>query len=80
MMVADSVNELTRIDAKSTQGQALLESAKNQSKIASQMLMTAKDNYVKTTDLLSEQQNKIGEIQANISRLTTSESTLVSVL
>jgi hypothetical protein len=75
---ADPAVQTAQISAKSAQAQAVLESAKNRLATTTQMLTTAQDNYVKTTDMLLQQQNKLADIQATLTNLTASNISLVS--
>lgn len=68
---------IARISAKSTQAQAVLEAAKNRLTTTQQMLTTAQENYVKSTDMLLEQKNKLGQIQATLTQLTKANVSLV---
>lgn len=75
--MSDAEQRTAQISAKSAQAQALLETAKNRLTTTQQMLTTAQDNYVKSTDMLLEQKNKLGQIQATLTKLTKENVSLV---
>lgn len=77
--MSDSAEE-PRITAMSAQEQAVLENARIRLATTTQMLRTARDNYVKSTDVLSQQQNKLADYQAALMKLTASNISLVSLL
>ena len=77
-LMADPAVQTAQINARTAQAQAVLESAKNRLVTTQQMLTTSQDNYAKTTSMLLQQQNKLGEIQANLKRLSNSNLSLVS--
>ncbi|KAJ4232276.1 hypothetical protein NW759_002664 [Fusarium solani] len=61
--------QTAQIHSKTTQAQAVLESAKNRLNAASAALTTTQETYQKSTALLGEQQNKLGELNASLDRL-----------
>ena len=67
----------TRTNAKTVQAQAVLEAAKNALYTTQDLLKNSRDVYVKAPEFLVEQKNELGEIQANLSRLTASSLSLV---
>ncbi|RSL93882.1 hypothetical protein CEP52_012978 [Fusarium oligoseptatum] len=68
----DSNTQTAQIHAKTTQAQAVLESAKNRLNTASATLTATQETYRKSTTLISEQQNKLKEINASLERLKSS--------
>ncbi|TVY67615.1 hypothetical protein Focb16_v002486 [Fusarium oxysporum f. sp. cubense] len=76
---ADPTQQTAQITAKSAQAQAVLEAAKNRLATTTQMLTTAQDNYVKTTDMLLQQQNKLADIQATLTNLTACNISLAEI-
>ncbi|OBS29597.1 hypothetical protein FPOA_03534 [Fusarium poae] len=70
-LMADVPNRFQKEDPKSAQAPAMLEAAKNRLTIAAHMLKATQDNYVKTNDVLSQQQNKLAEIQAMLAKLSS---------
>jgi hypothetical protein len=74
---ADPAVQTAQINVQSAQAAAVLEAAKNRLATTTQMLATAQDNYVKTTDMLLVQQNKLADIQATLTSLTASNISLV---
>ncbi|KAK3321875.1 hypothetical protein B0H66DRAFT_581333 [Apodospora peruviana] len=71
-----AANGTAQINAKTTQVQAVLESAKNSLSTTQQMLTTAQENYTKTTGMVLEQQNKLRDIQAILTKLTAGNISL----
>ncbi|KAF9552933.1 hypothetical protein CPC08DRAFT_673678, partial [Agrocybe pediades] len=67
------------LNAKSTQAQAILDSAKNRMVITQQALVSSQENFVKSTELLLDQQNKLGAIQAQLSKLTNANLSLTEI-
>ena len=57
----------------------MLEAAKGAQATSSQMLTVARDSYVKSSDVLSQQQNKLSDIQTTLSNLTASNISMVSL-
>ncbi|KAK3505269.1 hypothetical protein B0T13DRAFT_485904 [Neurospora crassa] len=78
-LMSDAEQRTAQISAKSAQAQALLETAKNRLTTTQQMLTTAQDNYVKSTDMLLEQKNKLGQIQATLTKLTKENVSLAEI-
>ncbi|KAL2682382.1 hypothetical protein Neosp_006832 [[Neocosmospora] mangrovei] len=68
----DPATQAAQIHAKASQAQAVLESSKNQLNTASAALTATRETYQKSTTLLGEQQNKLGELNASLDRLTAS--------
>ncbi|WAO91180.1 Hypothetical protein NCS54_00863700 [Fusarium falciforme] len=68
----DQDTQTAQIHAKTTQAQAVLESAKNQLNTASAALTATQETYQKSTALLGEQKNKLGELNASLDRLKAS--------
>ena len=64
-------------DAKTVQAQAVLEAAKNALYTTQDLLTNSRDVYVKASEILVEQNNGLGEIQANLGRSTASSLSLV---
>ena len=77
LMTADPAVQTAQINAKTAQAQAVLEAAKNRLSTTEDLLTKSQENYVKASEILVEQKNKLGEIQANLSRLTASNLGLV---
>ncbi|KAK7225016.1 hypothetical protein V2G26_013019 [Clonostachys chloroleuca] len=71
-VVANSEVEVAQVNARTTQAQAVLDSAKNRLETTQQMLATSQTNYVKSTELLLQQQNKVADLQGNLLKLTAS--------
>ncbi|RMJ18622.1 hypothetical protein CDV36_001733 [Fusarium kuroshium] len=65
----DSNTQTAQIHAKTTQAQTVLESAKNRLNTASAALNATQETYRKSTALVSEQQNKLNELNASLERL-----------
>ncbi|RSM20290.1 hypothetical protein CDV31_000784 [Fusarium ambrosium] len=68
----DSNTQTSQIHAKTTQAQAVLESTKNRLNTASAALTATQETYRKSTTLISEQQNKLNELNASLERLKSS--------
>ncbi|EEU39662.1 uncharacterized protein NECHADRAFT_43968 [Fusarium vanettenii 77-13-4] len=68
----DLATQAAQIHAKTSQAQAVLESARNRLNIASAALTASKETYQKSTALLGEQQNKLSELNASLDRLQSS--------
>ncbi|RSL45987.1 hypothetical protein CEP53_010517 [Fusarium sp. AF-6] len=68
----DPNTQTAQIHAKTTQAQAVLESAKNRLNTASAALTATQETYRKSTTLVSEQQNKLNEVNASLERLKSS--------
>lgn len=66
------------LDAKTIQGQTTLQAAQNRMDSTQKALLATQESYVKANAALSEQQNKLTEIQANLKRLAASKITLVN--
>lgn len=79
MAAVDPAVEKAKIDAKTAQGQAVLEAGKNRLNTTQQMLSTTQSNYKDATALLVEQRNKIGDIQANLAKLTSTNLQMVGL-
>ncbi|KAL6922413.1 hypothetical protein FSST1_006439 [Fusarium sambucinum] len=75
----DPSQQTGQMTPKSAQAPAVLEAAKNRLNTAEQMFRITQDNYAKTNDMLSQQQNKLAEIQANLTRLTASDISLAEI-
>lgn len=56
----------------------MLKSAKNRMDTTQQHLIATQELYIKASEQLLEQQNKLGEIQADITKLGQSQIGLVS--
>ncbi|KAK0660478.1 hypothetical protein QBC41DRAFT_383707 [Cercophora samala] len=69
----------SQISPKSAQAQAVLESSRARLATTQQMLTTSQDNYTKSAALLVEQQNKLGEIQSTLTKLTAANISLAEV-
>lgn len=69
--------EVAQVNARTTQAQAVLDSAKNRLETTQQMLATSQTNYVKSTELLLQQQNKVADLQGNLLKLTASNLGMV---
>ena len=67
------------IDARSMEAQTTLVAGKDQLAMTQEMLMIMQANYTKTTDMLLEQQKKLGNIQADLTCLANSNVSLVSI-
>ena len=63
---------------RSMQAQITLAASKDRLAMTQEMLATTQANYTKTTDMLLKQQQKLGEIHANLNRLSDSNVSLVS--
>lgn len=72
--------QTAQIQAKTTQAQAVLESAKNRLNTAASALQSSQENYQQSTVLLAEQQNKLTELNGAFERLKASGLTMVSLL
>ncbi|KAI1171833.1 hypothetical protein F4777DRAFT_593418 [Nemania sp. FL0916] len=71
-LMADSEDPsitVAKTNAKSAQAQAVLESAKNRLTTTQQHLMGTQELYLQSSKQLVEQQNKLGEIHAEITKL-----------
>jgi hypothetical protein len=73
-----SASQTALIDASSMQAQTILAASRDRLATTQEMLTTTQANYAKTTDVLLQQQQKLGEIQANLTRLSDSNVSLVS--
>lgn len=67
-----------QIQAKTTQAQAVLQSAQNRLETTSAALATAEETYRKSTALLVEEQRKLQELNNTLERLKASSLKLVS--
>ena len=76
-VVADNEVKVAETNARTTQAQAVLDSAKNRLETTQQMLTTAQANYVKSNELLLQQQNRLSDIQGNLQKLTASNLSMV---
>lgn len=76
----DPAVQTAQIQAKTTQAQAVLESAKNRLNTTASALASSQENYQKSTALLVEQQNKLMELNGAFERLKASGLTMVSFL
>lgn len=72
--------QTAQIQAKTTQAQAVLESAKNRLNTTASALASSQENYQKSTALLATQQNKLTELNEAFTRLKASGLTMVSLL
>lgn len=72
--------QTAQIQAKTTQAQAVLESAKNRLNTAASALQSSQENYQQSTVLLAEQQNKLTELNGAFERVKASGLTMVSLL
>ena len=68
----------SNLRADQTQAQAVLESAKNRLNVTQQAYLASQDNYIKANALLVEQQNKLADISAKLTRLASHNVKLVS--
>ncbi|CZT44825.1 uncharacterized protein RSE6_05064 [Rhynchosporium secalis] len=75
----DPAVQTAQINAKTAQAQAVLEAAKNRLSTTQDMLSTTQSNYGKASEVLVSQQNKLGSVQAELTRLTSSNLTLTEV-
>ena len=75
----DQDTQTAQIHAKTTQAQAVLESAKNRLNTASAALTATQETYQKSTALLGEQQNKLGGLNASLDRLKASSLKMVNI-
>ncbi|RSL43755.1 hypothetical protein CEP54_014950 [Fusarium duplospermum] len=80
---ADFAVEYARANTLLTTARTILGTAANGISLmgnsADPAQQTAKDNYVKTTDMLLQQQNRLADIQANLTTLTTSNISLAEI-
>ncbi|KAI8623310.1 hypothetical protein F5Y19DRAFT_458989 [Xylariaceae sp. FL1651] len=74
-----SVMEASQTNPQSGLAQAMLESAKSRLLVTQETLVATQKNYIASTDLLLRQKNRVGEIQANLKRLTASNMTLKEI-
>ena len=72
--------QAAQIQAKTTQAQAVLDSAKNRLNTTASALTSSQENYQKSTVLLVEQQNKLTELNGAFERLKASGLTMVRLL
>ncbi|EPS44446.1 hypothetical protein H072_1570 [Dactylellina haptotyla CBS 200.50] len=70
MSATDSRGDNSNVDANSTQAQATYESANNQLRVVGLARSAYGTDFGRFTDLIDQQQNKLGEIRANASRAT----------
>jgi len=68
------------VSSKSAQAQAVLEVAKNRFATTQSLLVTTQENYTKSSALLVELQNKRGDIQATLTKLTATTISLVRMI
>ncbi|KAL2061472.1 hypothetical protein VTL71DRAFT_6849 [Oculimacula yallundae] len=75
----DPAMQNAQIDAKTAQAQVVLESARNRLTTTQDMLSTTQTNYSKAVEFLVSQQNKLDEVQAELTRPTSSTLTLTDI-
>ncbi|KAF8174179.1 hypothetical protein K438DRAFT_2023232 [Mycena galopus ATCC 62051] len=74
-----SASQTAPIDTGSLQAQTTLGASKYRLAMTQEMLMRTHENYTKTTEMLLKQQEKLGEIQADLTRLSKSNVSLEEI-
>lgn len=77
-LLASSDNQTSQIKAEDVQFQAFLESAKIRFTLTQQTLNTVKNNQAKSIEYLATQKDQLSQIQAELTKLTSANISLVS--
>lgn len=75
----DPAVQIAQTNAKTTQAQATLEAAKNRLATTQDTFIKTQEIYKKNTELLLDQENKLTEVQAELSRLGQSKMGLTEI-
>lgn len=68
---------ITKADAKTGQAHAVLEAAKNWVKTTQEHLKASQEMYLQSSKHILDQQNRLAEIQGEVTRLTRTDFRLV---
>ena len=72
--------QINKTNAQSTQAQAVLQSAQNRLSTTQDTFLKTQDVYQKSATLLIQQQSKMADIQANLTKLSKSKMGLLEVM
>ncbi|KAI5920341.1 hypothetical protein F4810DRAFT_703039 [Camillea tinctor] len=79
LTATDPAVTTAQISTKSLHAQAVLESAKNRLTTTSQMLTNSQETYAKSTEMLLEQENKLADVRAKLTKLTGDNVSLTEI-